>query len=259
MSRSSQHRVLSILLMAPLCASLPFAADAQDSFGQRGQGQSRPAQANNPPPRMPAGQAGDGSSAPREQAPPASAGLYAVDGDTSAMRGSSNEMQDFGVAPTQQLRPSNELGGPTPTSIPGGRVIGTQQLAQLLQGGQANILLLHAYGSMQHLPGAIPVGPAAQGGSFDDPVQREFGQYLQQITNGDQSRALVFYCGGVRCWGSYNAALRAMHMGYRNVAWYRGGIEAWQQAGLPVLTAGGPASEQGAGQQQPQPGASSQW
>ena len=151
------------------------------------------------------------------------------------------------------------MGGPTPTSIPGGWVIGTQQLAQLLQGGQSNLLLLHAYGGMQHLPGAIPVGPAAQGGSFDDQVQREFGQYLQQATQGDQSRPLVFYCGGVQCWGSYNAALRAIRMGYRNVAWYRGGIEAWQQAGLPVLTAGGqgPAQPQSP-QSQPQ-SASRQW
>jgi hypothetical protein len=26
-------------------------------------------------------------------------------------------------------------------------------------------------------------------------------------------------------------------MGYTNVHWYRGGIEAWQQAGLPLLDA----------------------
>lgn len=172
-------------------------------------------------------------------------------------QGPSNESQDFGVAPTQQLRPSNQLGGPTPTSIPGGRVIATQQLAQLLQGGQSGLLLLHAYGGMQHLPGATAVGPASQGGSFDDQVQREFGQYLQQVTQGDQSRALVFYCGCVQCWGSYNAALRAIRMGYRNVAWYRGGIEAWQQAGLPVLNAGGQGAPQ-AQSPQAQP-ASRQW
>jgi 3-mercaptopyruvate sulfurtransferase SseA len=36
---------------------------------------------------------------------------------------------------------------------------------------------------------------------------------------------------------SYNAALRAINLGYTNVLWYRGGIEAWQQAGLPVQPA----------------------
>lgn len=152
----------------------------------------------------------------------------------SRQQGPASEAQDFGIAPTSQLRPGDQLGGPTPTSIPGGRVIATQQLAGALQGGQGKVLLLHAHGGMQHLPGAIAVVPAAQGGSFDDEVQRGFGQYLQQATGGDLSRMLVFYCGGPQCWGSYNASLRAIRMGYRNVHWYRGGLQAWQEAGLPV-------------------------
>lgn len=150
-----------------------------------------------------------------------------------------NERQDFGVTPTQQLRPTQQLHAPTPASIPGGQVIGTQQLAQLLQGGRGRVLLLDVYGGPQHIPGAEPAGPAAQGGSFDDQVQQGFGQYLRQATGGDTSRLIVTYCGGVQCWSSYNAALRAMKLGYRNVAWYRGGIEAWQQAGLPLQPSGG--------------------
>jgi len=149
------------------------------------------------------------------------------------------ETQDFGVAPQAQLRSSDQLHGPTPTAIPGGKVIGTRALARLLQDPQSKALLFHAYGAPQHLPDAIPAGPAAQGGSFDDQVQREFGAFLQKTVGGDNARPLVFYCQGVQCWMSYNAALRAIRMGYRNVLWYRGGIEAWAQAGLPVQTAPG--------------------
>lgn len=29
---------------------------------------------------------------------------------------------------------------------------------------------------------------------------------------------------------SYNAALRAINMGFTQVYWYRGGVEAWRQA-----------------------------
>jgi rhodanese-related sulfurtransferase len=47
----------------------------------------------------------------------------------------------------------------------------------------------------------------------------------------------VFFCSGVRCWLSYNAALRAVRGGYANVYWYRGGIDAWRAAGLPTFTA----------------------
>ncbi|HEX2539547.1 MAG TPA: rhodanese-like domain-containing protein [Caldimonas sp.] len=150
------------------------------------------------------------------------------------------ETQDFGVAPTAELRPTAQLHGPTPTTIPGGKVVGTRQLAQWMQGQQGQqgkVLLLHVVGSSTHLPNAIPATPASQGGRFDDPVQNEFGEYLQKATAGDRSRLVVTYCQGVRCWGSYNAALRAIRMGYTNVHWYRGGMEAWQQAGLPLLDA----------------------
>lgn len=154
--------------------------------------------------------------------------------------GDSSESKDFGVQPITTLRPTQQLHGPTPTTIPGGKVVGTQQLAQWMQGQQGQqgrVMLLHAIASNQHLPNAIPVVPASQGGSFDDQVQRDFGDYLQKATGGDRSRLMVTYCASVQCWGSYNAALRAIRMGYKNVHWYRGGMEAWQQAGLPVLTA----------------------
>ena len=65
----------------------------------------------------------------------------------------------------------------------------------------------------------------------------EFGAFLTQATGGDRARLIVTYCQGVKCWGSYNAALRAIRLGYTNVHWYRGGVEAWQQAGLPLREA----------------------
>ena len=167
------------------------------------------------------------------------------------------ETQDFGVKPVGQLRPSEQLHAPTPTSIPGGKVIGTRQLAQLMheqQGAPSRLMLLHAIASQRHLPNAIPVVPAAQGGGFDDQVQRDFGNYLQQATGGDRGRMLVTYCSGVQCWGSYNAALRAIRMGYTNVHWYRGGMEAWEQAGLTVMTASEQGRQQGPQVQQVQRG-----
>lgn len=165
-----------------------------------------------------------------------------------APTGNVDETQDFGVRPTAQLRPTEQLHGPTPTTIPGGKVVGTRQLAQWMQGQQGpqgKVMLLHAIGSSAHLPNATPATPASQGGGFDDQIQREFGEYLQTATGGDRSRLVVTYCQGVRCWGSYNAALRAIHMGYTNVHWYRGGMDAWQQAGLPLPGASTPNGSRG--------------
>ena len=197
------------------------AASAQDSFGGAARPQpqtARPVPVQQPMPNRPM-QPAPASRLPEMAMP------------TGIAKG---EAQDFGVAPTGQLRPSQQLHGATPTSIPGGKVISTRQLSQLLQGGQANVLLLHAYGAPEHLPGAQAAAPASQGGSFDDQVQREFGQYLQQATNGNKEHPLVLYCQSRECWMSYNAALRAINLGYTNVLWYRGGIEAWQAAGQPV-------------------------
>lgn len=45
---------------------------------------------------------------------------------------------------------------------------------------------------------------------------------------------MVLYCLSQQCWMSYNAALRAINLGYTNVLWYRGGIESWRQSGPPT-------------------------
>jgi PQQ-dependent catabolism-associated CXXCW motif protein len=143
------------------------------------------------------------------------------------------ERQDMGVPPTRQLH-TGAMHGPTPTQIPGGQVITTKGLVPLMQGGQVQVLVFDVLGAPQQLPNAIPAAAAAQAGSFNDATQQQFGQMLQQLTRGRNDIPLVFYCQGPQCWMSYNAALRAINLGYRNVLWYRGGIEAWQRGGLPL-------------------------
>jgi PQQ-dependent catabolism-associated CXXCW motif protein len=63
-----------------------------------------------------------------------------------------------------------------------------------------------------------------------------FNHHLQQASHGDKRWPLVFYCRS-DCWLGWNAAKRAHHLGYRNLYWYRDGIDAWQQAGLPLIAA----------------------
>lgn len=148
------------------------------------------------------------------------------------------ELQDYGVQPTQQLH-DGAMHGPTPSSIPGARVTTTAELFQLVMSNQQPYLLFDVLGGDQTLPGAIPAVNAAQPGSFQDQAQQGFSQFLQQVTGGRQDAALIFYCASTQCWMSYNAALRAANLGYRNVLWYRGGLEAWNYAGLPTMPAGG--------------------
>jgi len=59
---------------------------------------------------------------------------------------------------------------------------------------------------------------------------------LEKATNGDRARTLVFYCLA-DCWMSWNAAKRALTLGYASVAWYPLGTDGWIAAGLPVANA----------------------
>lgn len=142
------------------------------------------------------------------------------------------ELQDFGVPPTNQLH-VGQMHGPTPTSIPGGRVTTTAELSAALQNNQP-MLLFHVLGGQEYLPNAQYAAPASAPGSFNDQTQQQFSQYLNQVTQGRKNAPLVFYCASVQCWMSYNAALRAINSGFSNVMWYRGGLEAWKAAGLPT-------------------------
>ena len=57
-----------------------------------------------------------------------------------------------------------------------------------------------------------------------------------RLSGGDRARRLVFYCQA-ECWMSWNAAKRALGLGYRNVVWYPEGTDGWQAAGLPLQMA----------------------
>src|SRR5262249_31266856 len=56
---------------------------------------------------------------------------------------------------------------------------------------------------------------------------------LRRITGGDPAKLVVVYC--LRdCWMSWNAAKRALAMGYTHVAWYPEGTDGWEDALLPL-------------------------
>ncbi len=219
------------LLLSSL--ALPTLSAAQDSFGSAPQ---QPQQQPNQQPQQPYQQQ------PQQRPPQPAPQGYGnpqppPQGSGQPAQGAPAETMDMGVAPTAQLK-TGGLHGPTPNAIPGGRLVTTAELAQLLRDGRAQALVFDVLGGPQHLPNAIPVVPAAQPGNFQDQTQQEFGQFLQQTTQGRKDRPMAFYCQSTQCWMSYNAALRAINLGYTNVLWYRGGIEAWQQAGLPLQPSG---------------------
>lgn len=79
------------------------------------------------------------------------------------------------------------------------------------------------------IPGAIWL-PNVGYGQLPAPLLAYFTDGLRRISGGDAGRPLLFYCRA-DCWMSWNSARRALSLGYRQVLWYRDGIEAWRQAG----------------------------
>jgi len=145
-----------------------------------------------------------------------------------------DEDRDWGVAPTSQLR-QQPYHAPTPREIPGAQVVSTRQLLGMLTRADPPVLIdvLSGEGHLT-LAGAKWIAGAGRGSNFLDPVQSILTQLLGQLTGGNKARPVVFFCANSQCWLSYNAALRASAAGYSEVLWYRGGIDAWAEAGLPT-------------------------
>ena len=212
------------MLSAALILLLGLPAAAQDSFDDPA-GQTSPGFGQQPP--QGAGQ----TQAPAPSQPTFESQQGQDDpGQSKLDQLALIEKQDYGVPPESSLH-SGPMHGPTPASIPGGQVITTKGLVELMQGRQVPFVLLDILGGPEVIPGAILAVAAHQPGHFEDETQRAFGEFLKQITGGDAEMPIVLYCQSSYCWMSYNASLRAIHLGYRNVLWYRGGIEAWKSGG----------------------------
>jgi PQQ-dependent catabolism-associated CXXCW motif protein len=145
------------------------------------------------------------------------------------------------------MEPSGFWTGPmqseVPATISGGTVIDTPALAAMIE--EKDPVLIDV-GPMPHKPDNIPLEewvppphrtipgaiwlPGVGAGALAPQVEEWYRAWLEQLTGGDRSKPLVIFCHP-DCWGSWNAAKRAIRDGYRAVHWYEEGIEGWQDAG----------------------------
>lgn len=154
----------------------------------------------------------------------------------ASAQGLADEERDYGLPAQAELR-LDDYSAPTPLEIPGARRVTSEALLRHLAATQGRPdlapFLFDVLGGAQHesLPGAIWLPGAGRGRSFGDPLQAQIERVLQLVTGGARGRPLVFFCASKNCWLSYNTALRAARLGYTEVYWYRGGIEAWLASG----------------------------
>lgn len=135
---------------------------------------------------------------------------------------------------------------PTPAVSSVAQTLDTQAVQQLLA-AQPHTQLIDVYRRQwlhgqfiedqvhHHLPGSHWLANTGDG-ELSPIWQRYFEENLQRLSHGNSAWPLLFYCRS-DCWLGWNAVKRAHALGYRQLYWYRDGIDAWQQAGLPLVTA----------------------
>ena len=148
-----------------------------------------------------------------------------------------DEFTDFGVPPQTTLK--DDVGTKTPTTAPGARLISTTDLYAAIQRGSldgAQFLLVDVLADShpKTIRGARRIADGGSSGHFDDDAQQRLRTQLMSLTKNNLAMPIVFFCEGAQCWESYNAVLRAEKMGFSRVFWYRGGLNAWKQANLPM-------------------------
>jgi rhodanese-related sulfurtransferase len=148
-----------------------------------------------------------------------------------------DELTDFGIAPNP-AGPVN-IASDTPLVLPGAARTSTDQLKAALKLAPS-LLLIDARPCKYKFPSIA--GAYCPQNSDEKPFVDQVGT----LTSRHYATPLVVFCAGAKCWESYMTATYLVHAGYTRIIWYRGGVEAWEQAGntlkpaRPMHSSGGP-------------------
>lgn len=141
----------------------------------------------------------------------------------------------------------DDFRAPVPATLRGARVLTNEEAADLWNSDGA--IFIDVYPQAQKPPN-LPAGtlwrdpvhrsiegavwmPNVGYGGLPDDVERYFQQRLATLSKGAKDAPLVFFCLK-DCWMSWNAAKRAMSLGYSNVMWFPSGTDGWQELGYPL-------------------------
>ena len=137
---------------------------------------------------------------------------------------------DFGISPSSTLLVG--IDGPTPTVVPGAATIHTSELVRLIE--NRPLLIDDAVGSWgRSLAGAIGLQGAGHGAAMSNDLQARLMRTIGSLTGGKLQMPIVVFSINSERFAGYNLALRLVALGYTNVYWYRGGLEAWRAHQLP--------------------------
>jgi rhodanese-related sulfurtransferase len=145
-----------------------------------------------------------------------------------------NEEFGGGFTSFQSLR-TEKYSDITPQKLPDIKTVSTQEISVALN-NKSGWQLIDVAGGLETLPTSKLLlfgGTAFEDKAKDDAFKERFINLLALLAP-NKAVPTVFFCASRNCWQSVNAAVRAKQLGYTNVMWYRGGIESWKAAELPV-------------------------
>jgi thiosulfate/3-mercaptopyruvate sulfurtransferase len=119
-------------------------------------------------------------------------------------------------------------------------VISTDELKKIIDQGETLLIIdtmpYEASYKKGHVPGAAQfLFPIPDMETWDpQKTEGKTDADFVALLGPDKNKAIVIYCGFVKCTRSHNGAAWAKRLGYKNVARYPGGIFAWKGAGYEV-------------------------
>lgn len=151
------------------------------------------------------------------------------------------------VAEPPDYRTDNYM-APVPATLKGATTIDAEFLHQKMEGG-SDVVLVDVL-PLRRKPPDFPPGrfwrtpprynipdstwlPNVGYGDIEPVFEAYFIENLRKLTAGRTPDMLVFYCLK-DCWMSWNAAKRAVELGFPNVAWFPGGTDEWEVLGYEL-------------------------
>jgi PQQ-dependent catabolism-associated CXXCW motif protein len=163
-----------------------------------------------------------------------------------ALAGRSMRSEDEATPEPEHYR-NEDYRAPTPKTLRGARVVTTAQAEELWRAGTAAVVDVSPHAPRPdnlpagtlwrdkprlNIPGSTWLADTGYG-ELAASTEGYFRAGLEQATGGDHDKLMVIYCQR-DCWMSWNAAKRAISLGYTAVAWYPDGTDGWQEAGPPL-------------------------
>lgn len=148
------------------------------------------------------------------------------------------------AVPEPETYRTDEYRKPVPATLKGAKVLSAIEAGALWSAGTAVFIDVYPHAPK---PDNLPEGTlwrepkhfSIEGakwlantgyGNLSEANETYFVSGLEKLSRGDKAKPLIFFCLR-NCWMSWNAAKRALTLGYTNVMWFSEGFDAWQETG----------------------------